>query len=376
MMKARNLLAVLLVASVCTGVAWAGTVAVTVTDMTPTAPLANPVPSSYQPRYLSGFGNDGSFTVFFEDRDNASTISYVSTTTGPTGFPAAVTLTNISDTHFCVKDWSITLSGGACDGTYDYRAWASVGNDMNHHFYVSNDLSNWCLVSTFTITNDVGFTGARGFVYYGFHDVILLNGMYYAWGESNQGQTMIVRSANGDDVWQAFDSVGGGQAADGPLQLPESVTPSGSFFDLGGDRGYGKLMVRGNDSGFYLAVNTTAKPSLSAAALETAFIDPTNWTWNDDTTGLPTTPILAQTAEHDLREGWLVPNSGGGTNWTIMYDADFGAGDGGKALGYTGMSAPLPTPLPGVSGWGIVALGLVLLAGLAIKMRGVWSRPT
>ena len=134
-------------------------------------------------------------------------------------------------------------------------------------------------------------------------------------------------------------------------------------------------MVRGNDSGFYLAVNTTAKPSLSAAALETAFNDPSNWTWNDDTTGLPTTPILAQTAEHDLREGWLVPNSGGGTNWTIMYDADFGSVDGGKALGYTGMSAPLPTPLPGVSGWGIVALGLVLLAGLAIKMRGVWSRP-
>ena len=57
---------------------------------------------------------------------------------------------------------------------------------------------------------------------------------------------------------EAFDSVGGTQPADGPLQLPESGTPSGSFFDLGGDRGYGKIMIRGNDSGFYLAVNTAS----------------------------------------------------------------------------------------------------------------------
>ena len=89
-MKMRRLLIVLLFAAVCGG-AWAGSVSVTVTDATPTAPVANPTPASYQPRYISGFGSGDNFTVFFEDRDNASTISYVSTTTGPTGFPAAVT---------------------------------------------------------------------------------------------------------------------------------------------------------------------------------------------------------------------------------------------------------------------------------------------
>jgi hypothetical protein len=359
--------------SLCAAGAWAGTIDVTVTDATPTAPVANPTPASYQPRYLSGFGSGDSFTVFFEDRDNASTIGYVSTTTGPTGFPAAVTLTNIADTHFCVKDWPITIGAGACAGNYDYRAWASTGNNPNHTFYVSNDLTNWCQVSSFTISNHWTFTGARGSVYYGFHDVLLLNGTYYAWGESNQGQTMMVRSVNGDDVWEAFDSVGGTQPADGPLQMPESATPSGSFFDLGADRGYGKIQVRGNDSGFYLAVNTAAKPSLWPPALEAAFLDPNNWTWNDDTTGLPTTPILAATAEHDMREGWLVPS--GGTSWTIMYDADYGAADGGKALGYTGMTATPPPPLPTVSQWGMASLGLLLLAGLALTLRGVLKKP-
>jgi len=367
-MKMRSLVAVVLLPALWVGGAWAGTVNVTATDATPTAPVANPVPASYQPRYVSGFGSGDSFTVFFEDRDNGSAIGYVSTTTGPTGFPAAVTLTDIApETHFCVKDWPITLGGGACAGTWDYRAWASVGNNLDHRFYVSNNLTNWCQVSTFQIGNDGGFTGARGFVYYGFHDVILLNGTYYAWGESNQGQTMMVRSANGDDVWVAFDSVGGTQPLDGPLQMPESATPSGSFFDLGADRGYGKLHIRGNDSGFYLAVNTAAKPSLAPAALEAAFIDPNNWTWNDDTTGLPTTAILAATAEHDLREGWLVPNTG--TDWVIVYDADYGAADGGKALGYTGLSAPPPPPLPIVSLWGLAALGLLLAGGLAARQR-------
>ena len=264
-----------------------------------------------------------------------------------------------------MKDWPITLGGGTCDGNWDYRAWASVGNNLNHTFYVSSNLTNWCQVSTFTIAGS--FAGSRGWVYYGFHDVILLNGTYYAWGESNQGQTMMVRSALGDDVWETFDSVGGTQVLDGPLQVPESPTPSGAFFDLGGDRGYGKIHVRGNDSGFYLAVNTAAKPSLAAAALETEFIDPNNWTWNDDTTGLPTTAILAETAEHDLREGWLVPNTG--TDWVIVYDADYGAADGGKALGYTGLSAPLPPALPIVSGLGLAVLGLLLVGGLALRLR-------
>ncbi|MHC4486604.1 MAG: right-handed parallel beta-helix repeat-containing protein [Planctomycetota bacterium] len=319
------------------GMTQAGVIAVTTTDETPTAPLSNPVPSSYQPRYISGFGSGDSFTVFFEDRDAGGRISYVSTTSGPTGFPASATATDIlSDTHFCVKDWPISIGGI----DYDYRAWASVGNNLDHHFYVSNNLTNWTLVSTFTIPNAAGFTGASGFVYYGFHDVILINGTYYAWGESNTGQTMMCRSVNGDDVWKAFEAVGG--TAWGPLQLPGpwGGTPTGAFFDLGLDRGYGKIMVPGDDSAFYLAINTAAKASLSPADLETAFINPNNWTWHDGTTGLPTTPILEGLSEHDWRECWLVPN---GTDWIIVYDADFGSADGGKALGYAILSV-LPPP--------------------------------
>jgi len=316
---------------------------VTVTDQTPTAPLANPVPSSYQPRYVSGFGGDDSFTVFFEDRDAANTISYASTTTGPTGFPASAMATNIADTHFVVKDWPINIGGT----DYAYRAWGSVGNNMQHHFYVSNNLINWPLVSTFTIPNALGFTDAHGWVYYGFHDVIQLNGTYYAFAESNQSQTMIVRSANGDDVWEAFDSVGG-RPGDGPLELPAGVsygwTPSGSFVDLGHDRGYGKIHVDPRDSAFYLAVNTAAKPSLPPADLEAAFINPANWTWHDGSTGPAANPILSETSEHDLRECWVVPNSNPDADWVIIYDADFGSSDGGKALGYATLTPPSPPP--------------------------------
>jgi len=326
-----------------TAVVLAGTFAVTVTDQTPAAPLANPVPTSYQPRYISGFGSDDSFTVFFEDRDNGNAISYAQTTSGPTGFPVSATATNIATTHFLVKDWPINIGGT----DYAYRAWGT-SNSPTHSFYVSNDLANWTLVSTFTIPNVSPWTSLRplmpGYVYYGFHDVILLNGTYYAFAESNRGQTLLVRSANGDDVWEAFDSVGGTGATWGPLQLPESGTPSGSFVDLGHDRGYGKVHVRGNDSGFYLAVNTAAVASLAPAALEAAFINPVNWTWHDGTTGLPTTPILSATGEHDLRECWVVPNTDPDADWVIIYDADFGSADGGKALGYATLSPPLPPP--------------------------------
>ena len=40
-----------------------------------------------------------------------------------------------------------------------------------------------------------------------------------------------------------------------------------------------------------------------------------------------------------MRECWLVPD--GGTDWYIIYDADFGTGDGGKAFGYAILSAPM-----------------------------------
>lgn len=305
-----------------------------VTDQTLTAPLSSPTASGYQPRYISGFGQDDSFTIFYEDRDNSGAISYVSTTTGPGGFPASGTVTNITDTHFCVKDWPITID--AVD--YDYRGWGSVGNNTAHRFYVSNDLTNWTMVTEFTIPNASSFTDARGFVYYGFHDVILLNGTYYAFGESNGGQTMIVRSTAGDTLWEAFDSVGGTQSADGPLLVRSGVTggwtPSGNFLDLGYDRGYGKIHVDPTDSYFYFAINTAAKASLSAAELEAAFINPANWTWHDAAADSADNPILSATGEHDLRECWVVPNSDPDSNWVIIYDADFGAGDGDKALGY------------------------------------------
>ena len=340
------------------------------TDQTPTAPLATPLPTSYAPRYLSGFGVGTSFSVFFEDRNNAQAISSVTTTTGPEGFPLGATATNIADTHFVIKDWPITILGTP----YAYRAWGAVGNNTDHRFYVSNDLTTWTLVSTFTISNAASFTNARGFVYYGFHDVILLNGTYYAWGESNGGQTMLVRSVNGDDVWEAFDSIGGTQPTDGPLEIPAGVsngwTPTGNFFDLGLNRGFGKVYADPRDSAFYLAVNTTASASLAPAALEAAFINPANWTWHDDSTGAAAAPVLSATAEHDLRECWLVPRTSPAEGWVLMYDADFGV-DGGLALGYATTEAALVlNEIPTVSTLGVLAqMLLVAAAGFAVLRR-------
>lgn len=353
---------------VVSGVASAGTFSEFVlTDQTPTAPLASPLPSTYQPRYISGFGLGDTFTVFFEDRDAGGLISFVSTTSGPEGFPSSVSPTNITDTHFVIKDWPITIG----TTSYAYRGWGSVGNNTDHRFYVSNDLSTWTLVSTFTIPNAASFTGARGFVYYGFHDVIELNGTFYAFAESNQSQTMIVRSANGDDVWEAFASIGG-TAGDGPLELPSGVTngwtPTGSFFDLGLDRGIGKVYADPGDSAFYLAVNTAAQMSLSAPALEAAFINSANWTWHNDTTGPAATAVLAATAEHDLRECWLVPRSSPYEGWYLIYDGDFGAANGGRALGYAtteASAAPLEA-IPTMSSAGTLVLSVLLaVAGWA-----------
>lgn len=296
----------------------------------------------------------------------------MSTTTGPEGFASAVSPTNITDTHFVVKDWPITIG----PTNYAYRAWGSVGNNPNHHFYVSSDLASWTLVSTFTIPNAASFTNALGFVYYGFHDVIEINGTSYAFAESNQGQTMIVRSTDGDDVWEAFESIGG-PPGNGPLELPAGVTngwtPTGSFFDLGLDRGMGKVYADPRDSAFYLAVNTAAQFNLSPAALEAAFIDPANWTWNDDTTGPAANPVLSATAEHDLRECWLVPRPSPYDGWYLIYDADFGAADGGRALGYatseaTAPPAP-PTAIPTVSWVGWLIFGCLLLTSGLVTLR-------
>ncbi len=310
----------------------------TLNDQTPTAPLSNPTPGAAAPRYVSGFGLDDAFTVFFEDRNNSGAISWISTTTGPTGFPAAATATNITDTHFVAKPWPITIDSTA----YAYRAWGSVGNNADHRFYVSNDLTTWTLISTFQISNTSDLGDGYGFVYYGFHDVILINGTYYAFAETNTGNTVIVRSVNGDDVWEAFEWMGG-VSGGGQLALPEGAgsgwTPRGNFFDLGDDRGMGKLYVDPRDSAIYLAVNLAAHSSLSQADLETAFLEPTNWTWNDDTTGPAANPIYVATSEHDLRECWLIQGSDTASVWTVIYDADFTTG--GIALGWFGTTVPV-----------------------------------
>ncbi len=311
---------------------------VTVVDQTPAEPLDNPTPTTAsEPRYISGFGLDGAFTVFFEDREEDQRIFYNQTQSGPLGFSAVSTPTNMTDTHFVVKDWPVVISGT----TYLYRGWGAAGNDAQHRFYVSDNLITWTLISTFTIANTSTFTNARGNVYYGFHDVIVLDGVYYAWGESNGGQTMLVSSTLGTDDWLAFASVGGTDDSDGPLRLPESGTPTGSFIPLANNKGYGKLCARGDNSGLYLAVNLAAKPELPEPALAEAFIEPENWYWHDGTTGLLSTLLLSKTAEHDLREAWVVPQSDPDADWTIIYDADFYA-DGGKALGYTSVIPPRP----------------------------------
>lgn len=325
---------------------FAGYVPPTVVDQTPFEPLTKPTPGSFNSRYLSGIGLDQVFSVFFEDRNVPwpPTISYVSTNSGPLNFPLAATATTIADTHFLIKDWPFTYESTV----YSHRAWGSVGNNADHHYYVSNDLTNWILVSTFTIPNAAAFTTARGFVYYGFHDVILINGTYYAWGEANSGETMIVRSNLGGDIWEAFATVGGNQTTDGPLATPDSATPptpTGSFFELESNQGYGKLYIPGDDSGIYLAINLAAKPSQDPATLEANFINPANWTWHDGSTGrlTPAHAILAETSDHDYREAWMVPRSDPGMPWTIIYTADY---SGTRALGFAGPPSVCTPGLP------------------------------
>ena len=316
------------------------------TDQTPDAPLSPPDQTGIEPRYVSGFGKDNNFTVFFTDRNNSKRICFVSTQKGPEHFETNVTETNVSDYHFLVKDWPIDINGTS----YSYRAWAMQGNDANQTFYVSNDLTHWDLISIFTIPSDPNFTNARGSAYYGFHDAIKINGKYYAFGESNLGQTMILRSEKGDDNWTAIASIGGTDSSDGPLELPSGVTvgwtPRGSFFDLGNDNGLGKIYSDPRDSHLYLAVNSAAKSSLSPQDLETAFLDSSNWTWNDDTTGPAANAIFSETVEHDIRETWLVPRSDISKRWILVYDADFGPVNGSKALGYATVA---PQPCAGMS---------------------------
>ncbi len=341
------------------------------TDQTPTAPLANPVPASYHPRYISGFGVGDAFTVFFEDRDAGGRRSPRSRPRPvPEGFAGRC---HRHQHHRHPLRRSRTGRSPSGRPPTPTAPGESVGNNADHHFYVSNDLTTWTLVSTFTIPNAGSFTNALGFVYYGFHDVILLNGTYYALGESNQGQTMIVRSVNGDDVWEAFASIGGSDPWTG-LSSSRSESPSAgprpaASSISASNRGMGKVYADPRDSDFYLAVNIAAQASLAPAALEAAFINPANWTWHDDTTGPAAEP--GALSHRRARPPRVLAGAAGRARTTagyLMYDADFGAADGGRALGYaTTEATDQPAPSEAIPdghrfGWLIFAC-LLLTSG-------------
>lgn len=320
-------------------------------DQTQDAPLASP-PTSVDPRYLSGIGVDNNYTIFYEDRNDTAGCSYgariyfVHTINGAFNFSSPVA-TNICDTHFVVKDWQTTI--GAT--TYAYRAWGSRANNQDHNFYVSNDLVNWIrnpIVPNTSFTfNDPNGTGLH--VYYGFHDVVQLNGNYMGFAETNGSRTLLVWSDEGLNDWDIIDIVGG--AGVGPLDLDvgsTGPTPTGNFvlMEVNGEEVYGKLGVPGDDSGAYLAINSAAAQASSPADAESAFLDPNNWTWSDGNTGFPGVDnrVLSAISQHDIREVWTVPLSNSLSDHVIIYTARYG--NSGSDFGCAAATADCTVVLP------------------------------
>src|ERR1700690_3864519 len=134
--------------------------------------------------------------------------------------------------------------------------------------------------------------------------------------ESAGGHTYIVSSPTGDQNWTVVAEVGGSGVADAPLNLSFTSAgpiPTGDFLlmQVGGQMVYGKLMVPGNHSGAYLAINRTAAQAATPAAAETAFLNPANWTWADGSIGLPTAAnrVLTSTLGAGgpaVHEGWKI----------------------------------------------------------------------
>ena len=325
------------------------------TDQTPLQPLTGPDPAVVQPRYISGFGLDNTYTIFYEDRNDTAGCSYASriyfnqTSSGPFGFAATSTATNICDTHFVVKDWPITISGL---GTFSYRGWGSVDNNAYHTFYVSNDLANWTNVYYGAgMFSDPGNVLAGDSILYGFHDIVNLNGNYMGFVESAGGKTYIVWSDNGDQYWQIIAKVGGSTPADMPLNLflSPSITgpiPTGNFlpFEVDGQIVLGKVMVPGDRSGLYLAINAPAYQAVSQAQKEAAFLNPDNWTWRDGSTGLPDgdSRVLSSTyvtGGHDTREVFTVPSSDVHADKVYIYTARYATGDARNGLGCASSSS-------------------------------------
>ena len=337
-------------------------VAIPTDDQTQVAPLNAPDPATTDPRYVSGFGLDDNYVIFYEDRADrngcpyGSRIYFVRAVGSPFNF-SSPTQTDICDTHFVVKDWPVTIGGT----TYAYRGWGSVGNNPNHNFYVSNDLVHWVANPTtgsfFTFVDDTG-TGQT--VYYGFHDIIRLNGHYMGFAETNTGHTVIVWSAEGTNDWHVVAVVGGGTSANlGPLYFPTGIgpTPTGNFLllEVNGEKVYGKLSVPGDNSGAWLAINKAAAQAATPAEAEAAFLDPNNWTWSDGSTGAPDNDslVLPATAQHDVREVWSPPVSDYRANPPIVYTARYG--NSGSDMGCAATTVdctvdfsdvPTPTPTP------------------------------
>jgi LPXTG-site transpeptidase (sortase) family protein len=337
------------------------------TDQTPLTPLTAPSPASEWPRYISGFGVDNSYTIFYEDRNDSAGCSYGyrikfnQTTTGAMGFATTSTSTDICDTHFTVKDWPITLSGY---GTYSYRGWGSVDNNPYHDFYVSNNLVNWTRIYYGTgMFSDPSNIMSGETINYGFHDIMEINNNYIGFVESAGGNTYIAWSDLGDDVWTIVAKVGGSEAGDLPLSLSFTSAgpiPTGNFLLMYVDDQlvYGKLMTPGNRQGAYLAINAAAAQAATPTLAEAAFIDPANWTWSDGSTGQPDndSAVLLSTLSsggHDVRESFLAPTSAPQSDYVILYTANYTSGSASHGIGCASSSAeclvvlpPTPTTLP------------------------------
>jgi len=341
-------------------------------DQTPLTPLAIPNPATADPRYLSGFGVDNDYTIFYEDRADTALCTYgariyfVQTVNGPLNFSAPVP-TSICDTHLVVKNWPVTISGS----NYNYRAWGAIGNNPQHNFYVSNDLVNWVrnpgttpADTPFTFNDPSGLLN----VYYGFHDIVRINGNYIGFAETNGARTVIVWSNLGTNSWDVIDVVGGSGV--GPLNLDvggTGPTPTGSFvlMEVNGQQVYGKLGVPGNDSGAYLAINRAAAQASTPTAAESAFLDPANWTWSDNSTGIPgvSNQVLSASGVHDVREVWSVPLSNYRSDHVIFYTGRYG---GGSDLGCAASNPeclvvdppPVVLPATGFSKQGVTNLAI------------------
>lgn len=314
-----------------------------ITDQTSLSPLSAPDPVVSNPRYISGVGLDNSYFIFYEDR--SQTVGCVpgtyriftnQTTGGALGFSNNSTATNICDSHFLVKDWPITIAGN----TYNYRGWGAGSYTGMHNFYVSTDRLNWTLITTFT------FNHPSDGILYGFHDVYRINNKFIGLVESAGGHTYFAISNNGDDFWTVGERLGGIGVTD-RLRLPgpSGPIPSGNFSLalLDGQLTYVKLYVPGNRSAAYLMINSTAALASNPAAVETAFIDPINWSWRDGSIGLPggNNVVLISTlgsGGHDVRETWTIPISDPRSNQVILYTASY-AGSVSRGIGCAAASS-------------------------------------